>query len=155
MTKKVTKNLQEGLQGSVQAQFSKQNYNIRQTYFLLLLNSRLVKLFKIKYCGPPHKATPTKGHLSYQMCWDSKNTIQPNLPMWSPLLNSHLNEKVTFSLSCHRKFYMNWTSFKRLPVLKGHFFLVPKGFYCIYKIAPLKRGHLLCMTITEEEGLLL
>jgi hypothetical protein len=27
-----------------------------------------------------------------------------------------------FFLSCHRQFHMNWTSFKRSPVLKEHFF---------------------------------
>jgi hypothetical protein len=54
------------------------------------------------------------------------NHIQLNLPMWSPLLSSHLYLKVNFFLSCHRKFHVNWTSFKRSPVLQGHFFFVPK-----------------------------
>ena len=44
----------------------------------------------------------------------------------APLSRSHLYQKVTFFLSCHRKFHMNWTSFKRSPVLKGHFFFVLK-----------------------------
>ena len=52
--------------------------------------------------------------------------IQSNLPMWSPLLSSHLYWKVTFLLSCHRKFHMNWTSFKRSPVLNDHFLFVSK-----------------------------
>ena len=71
------------------------------------------------------------------------------LPMWSPLLSSHLYLKVNFSwlvienfiwiehilrghlylkvtllLSCHAKFHMNLTSFKKSPVLQGHFFFV-------------------------------
>jgi hypothetical protein len=29
-----------------------------------------------------------------------------------------------FSVSCHRKFHMNWTSFKRSHVLQDHFFFV-------------------------------
>ena len=44
--------------------------------------------------------------------------IQLNLPTsikQSPVL------KVTFFLSCHRNFHMNWTSFKRSSVLKDHF----------------------------------
>ena len=43
--------------------------------------------------------------------------IHKNLLMWSPLLSSHLYLKVTFFLYCHRKLNMNWTSFKRSPVL--------------------------------------
>ena len=44
--------------------------------------------------------------------------IQANLPMLSPLLlSSHLYNKVTFFLSCHRKLHMNLISFKRSPVL--------------------------------------
>ena len=39
---------------------------------------------------------------------------QSNLPMWSPLLSSHLHWKVTFFLSCHRKFI--WIE----PLLKSH-----------------------------------
>ena len=39
----------------------------------------------------------------------------------SPLLSSHLCLKVTLFLSHYRKFHMNWTSFKRWPVLKNHF----------------------------------
>ena len=36
-------------------------------------------------------------------------------------------KKVTFFLSFHsRRFHMNWTSFKRSPVLKGHFIFVSK-----------------------------
>ena len=31
-----------------------------------------------------------------------------------------------YRLSCHRKFHMNWTSFKRSPVLKDHISFVPK-----------------------------
>jgi hypothetical protein len=39
----------------------------------------------------------------------------------SHLLSSHLYKKVTFSLFCHYFFfYMNWSSFKRSPVLEGH-----------------------------------
>jgi hypothetical protein len=30
-----------------------------------------------------------------------------NLPMRSPLLSSHLHQKITFFFSCHRKFHMN------------------------------------------------
>ena len=41
--------------------------------------------------------------------------------MQSTLLSSHLYQKVTFFLSCHRKFHMNWTCLKR------QFFLCPKG----------------------------
>jgi hypothetical protein len=52
--------------------------------------------------------------------------VQSNLPMRSPLLSSHMYWKVTFYLSCHKTFYMNWTSFKRAPVLKDHPLFVPK-----------------------------
>ena len=38
----------------------------------------------------------------------------------SPVFKGH------FLLFCHRKFHMNRTSFKRLPVLWDHFFFVPK-----------------------------
>ena len=34
-------------------------------------------------------------------------------------------QAVTFFLSCHRKFHMNSTSFKRSNVLVDHFFFVP------------------------------
>ena len=43
-----------------------------------------------------------------------------------PVLRSHLNLKDTFYLSCRRKLHMNWTSFKRLPVLKHNFEPVEK-----------------------------
>jgi hypothetical protein len=43
--------------------------------------------------------------------------------MWSPLLSSHLYDKVFLFLSSHRKFHMNWTSFKRSYVLWDHFYL--------------------------------
>jgi len=45
----------------------------------------------------------------------------------SPLLSSHLYYKVTVFLSWHRRFHMNWISFKRSTVLKDHFFFCPKG----------------------------
>ena len=66
------------------------------------------------------------------------NMLQLNLHMGSSLLSSHLYYKVTFFLSCHRNFHMNWTSFKRSTVLWGHLFFVPKvtskyRFDCIYK----------------------
>ena len=38
-------------------------------------------------------------------------TVQSNMSMLSPLLSSHMYEKVTFFLSCDRKFHMNLTSF--------------------------------------------
>ena len=43
----------------------------------------------------------------------------------------HLYSAVTyfkryFFFTCHRKFHMNWTSFKRSPVVKDHIFFVPK-----------------------------
>ena len=47
--------------------------------------------------------------------------VQSNLPIWSTILNGHL------FLYCHRKCHMNWTSFKRSPVLEDHFFLCTKG----------------------------
>ena len=50
-------------------------------------------------------------------------SIQSNLPIWSPLLSSHLYLKVTLFLSCHRKYYMNLTSFKRSHVLQDNFYL--------------------------------
>ena len=40
--------------------------------------------------------------------------------MQSPLLSSYLYQKVTFFLSCHRKFHMNWTRLKKK-------ILCPKG----------------------------
>ena len=33
-----------------------------------------------------------------------------------------VKDDVTLFLSCHRKFQMKWTSFKRSPVLKDHFY---------------------------------
>jgi hypothetical protein len=52
--------------------------------------------------------------------------IQSNLHIWSPLLNNHLYQKITFFLSCHKKFHMNCTSFKRSLVKKDHLFFVPE-----------------------------
>jgi hypothetical protein len=51
-----------------------------------------------------------------QKIWQYRSTV--NLPMLSPLLSSHLYQKVTFFLSYHRKYHMTWTCFKRsyLPV---------------------------------------
>ena len=45
--------------------------------------------------------------------------IQSILPMRSPLLSSHMYNvcKGHSYLSCHRKFYMNWSLFKRKPPL--------------------------------------
>ena len=43
-------------------------------------------------------------------CWD--------IVIAFPLLSSQLYDKVTFFLFYYRKFHMNWTSFKRSPVLK-------------------------------------
>jgi len=60
------------------------------------------------------------------MSGNSISYIQSNLPMWSPLLSSHLYKNVTFFWSCYRKFDMKLTSFKRSSVLKDHFFFVPK-----------------------------
>jgi hypothetical protein len=40
--------------------------------------------------------------------------IQSNLPMWSPLLSSHLYWKVTILLPCHRKFH--------IPLLSSHLY---------------------------------
>jgi hypothetical protein len=48
------------------------------------------------------------------------------MPMLSPLLSSQLYEKFTFCLSCHWIFHVNWTSFKRPPVLKDHFCFFPE-----------------------------
>jgi hypothetical protein len=71
------------------------------------------------------------------MLLESQIVVQSSLPMRSPLLSSHLYLKVTFFLSCHGKVHMNWTSFKRSPVLKNHFCSVPKvtsyyRFDCIF-----------------------
>ena len=52
--------------------------------------------------------------------------IQSILSKRSPLLSSHLSLKVTLFLSHHRTFHINRTSFKRSPVLKGHFLFVPR-----------------------------
>jgi hypothetical protein len=46
----------------------------------------------------------------------------------------------TFFLSCHRKFHMNLTSFKRTPVLNDHFIFFPKvtslcRFECTFQFA--------------------
>jgi hypothetical protein len=49
----------------------------------------------------------------------SLNTVKPVYAVTS--IKQHY--KVTLFLTCHRNFHMNWTSFKRLPVLRGHFFL--------------------------------
>ena len=46
--------------------------------------------------------------------------------MWSSLLRGYLYWKVTDSLSHHRQFHKNWTSFKRSPVLKDHFFFIQR-----------------------------
>jgi len=48
------------------------------------------------------------------------------MPHILPLLSSHLYFKGSIFLSCHRKYHMNWNSFKRSPLLNGHFFFVPK-----------------------------
>ena len=56
--------------------------------------------------------------------WEN-NQLRSNLLMWSHLLSIHPYWKVTFFLFCHRTFPMNWISFMRSPVLKGHFFIVP------------------------------
>jgi len=53
--------------------------------------------------------------------------IQTNLPMQSPLLSSHMYSNITFFLSCHRKFHLNWTYFKRSLCLIRPLFLSPKG----------------------------
>ena len=52
--------------------------------------------------------------------------IQSILLIWSPLLSSCPYLKITFFFSYRKKFHMNWTSFKRSPVLKKHVFFVPK-----------------------------
>ena len=57
-----------------------------------------------------------------------KSTVKPAhvVTSISPVLSSHLYFKIILSLSRQRKNYMNWTSFKRSPVLKGHFLFVPQ-----------------------------
>ena len=55
-------------------------------------------------------------HISYSyllrtLIW---NHTQSNLSLWPPLLSNHLYLKVTFFLSCHRKFI--WIE----PLLRGH-----------------------------------
>ena len=45
--------------------------------------------------------------LRYTCIAGKLNNIKSNLPMGSHLLCSHLYEKVTLFLSCHRKFHMN------------------------------------------------
>ena len=57
---------------------------------------------------------------------DTSREVVSNLLMQSPLLSSHLYWKITFFLSCHRQFHMNWTFIKRSAVLKSHFFFAPK-----------------------------
>jgi hypothetical protein len=46
------------------------------------------------------------------------------------LANSNMSKYMScfdfFFLSCHSKFHMNWTSFKRSLFLQDHFFFVPK-----------------------------
>ena len=54
----------------------------------------------------------------------NQNTIKPARVVTSIKQSTVL--KVTFVLSCRSQFHMNWTSFKRSPVLKDHFFFVPK-----------------------------
>jgi hypothetical protein len=46
--------------------------------------------------------------------WQWFSYVQSNLPMQSPVLKPL---KATFFLSYHRILHMNWTSFKRSPVL--------------------------------------
>jgi hypothetical protein len=58
--------------------------------------------------------------------------------MQPPILSTHLYYKVTFFLSYHRKFYINWTSFKRTPILKDLFLLCPKGDLLIQVWLPMK-----------------
>jgi hypothetical protein len=52
-------------------------------------------------------------------CWSiSYNWMELLRKKTINVLNSHLYLNITFSYkSCHRKFHVNWTSFKRSPVL--------------------------------------
>ena len=55
---------------------------------------------------------------------DLFNTVKPAHAVTSIKQSPVLN--VTFFLSCHRKFHMNLTSFKRSPFLQGRLFIVPR-----------------------------
>jgi len=55
--------------------------------------------------------------MSYYLLSCHSKQIELNLPIQSPLLSSHLYWKVTCLLSCHRKCHINWTFFRRSPVL--------------------------------------
>ena len=82
-------------------------------------------------------------------------SIQSNLPMQSPLLSSHLYYIIGHLfvvVSCHRIFHMNWTSFKRSPLLKGHFFLVPKV-TGLYRFDCILNSKTICILSFQEQHL--
>ena len=59
--------------------------------------------------------------------WMYDYLLQSNLSMRSPLLSSHLYQKLTFFLFCYRQFQMTLTSLKRSPILKDRSLVWPKG----------------------------
>jgi hypothetical protein len=88
-------------------------------------NNDLIDLAQRKYFNPPLLIEVRKvgGHVyvcsgdCLYLCFYGFLEVQSNLTMRSPLLSSHLYQKVTFFFSCHSKFHINSTSFKRSPVL--------------------------------------
>ena len=81
------------------------------------------------YSSPPtgfgtnwSQAPPPYSETQYSK--NNQYIIQSNLPLWSPLLSSHLYLNVFFFLSCNTKRHIYWTSFKRSPVWKDHVFFV-------------------------------
>ena len=70
--------------------------------------------------------------LLYIMCCIIKHVLK----LWYTVKPAHVVtclKRSLFFLSCHRRFRMNWTSFKRSPVLKVHFFCI-KGDLLIHVV---------------------
>jgi hypothetical protein len=68
-------------------------------------------LFQCADCPNHYPCCPTPPSIMYSFYLH----IQSNMRTRSLLLSS----PVTFFLSCHRKFHMNWSSFNMSPVLKS------------------------------------
>jgi hypothetical protein len=77
-----------------------------QGLYMYLFTVKLAHAFTL------NKQSPVLKGLLFFPCPVIENFI------WiEPLLRGHMSYKTTFFLFCHRKFHMNWTSFKRSHVL--------------------------------------
>jgi hypothetical protein len=64
-------------------------------------------------------------YVVFVIIWIWHQTLIKEIVIWQRRLN------LILFLSCRRKFHMNWTSFKRSPVLYGPCFVCPKGDFLI------------------------